>query len=648
MSGFSVSQIVGTPDSSCWTQVHHFSGLEKKKLALRGEMTLLLSLKGPPEEEATTLGRELINRVYEEYYGNLNGAPMERLKASLEKIGQEKPVYLSSKVDVSLIILVLWNGCVYLAVWGRGKVLVSRDGEIGNLVENNLSSVKIISGRANKDDLFCLGTESFFSQLPSGTIMASLATGKPDSVVEILSPLVHARKDQASIGAAVVAINHFAETEKIDNNQPIPEKNEREACQNGQRRQKSLKSILSKNKRIISGIFKKLPRLKIKRKSDVFVVPRNSGEARRKMTLTFAGGFLLLLLVSIFFGWQKKQQNDRQKQFADLYSQAEKKLASAESIKSLNPQESLSLLDQFFSLTEEARPLSVDGSKVDFLEERGQRLKNLLGGGEKLVPDLFFNLNLIADGAKGTSLFVDEENVYVLDAVAKRIFSIGWPQKKTSNLAMGSFLADMEKVFVSGKTSYLLSKNGVFELESEDKATQLIESDWQEPINFSFWGGNVYLLDIGENRLWKYPKTSLGFGQRVNWFFDQPSFDWQQIVDFDIDGRVWLLNNEGKIYKYFGGRSEDYSQVSSTISGANYLSVASDSETLAFWGEKDKSIYVLTKSGQLAAKIPVEIDSVYDLSITPDGKKIFLLTSGEVYWIDMEGYTSGESSFSER
>jgi len=606
---------------------------------------LLLSLKGSPEEAATALGRELISRIHEEYYGNLDGLPMERLKAFLEKIGKEEPVYLSSKVDISLTILVLWNSYVYLAVWGQGKVLVSREGEIAQLVENNFPAVKAVSGRANQNDLFCLGTDSFFSQLPSGTIMASLATGNPDSVVEILSPLVHARKDQAAIGAAIVAINQFDKTDEVNDHQQLQEGSEPEV-EAGKIKKRRLPispmSVLAKNRRIILGVFAKLPRPRIKRKSDVFVVPRNQTTTKRRMTLTFAGGFLILLLVSIFFGWQKKQQNERQKQFGDLYSQAEKKLISAESIKSLNPKESLNLLDQFFSLTEETKALNIDNSKIDSLEQRGRNLKNLLGGGERLAPDLFFNLNLIADGAVGTSLFVDEENVYVLDITAKRIFSISWPQKKTSSLATGSFLADMKKVFVSGKTTYMLSEKGLFELEGDDKATELIESDWQKPIGFSLWGGNAYLLDSGENRLWKYPKTSIGFGQRVNWFSDEPIFDWQQIVDFDIDGRVWLLSSEGKIYKYFGGRSEDYPQVSPTISGADYLSVASDSETLAFWDGSDKSVYVLTKAGQLVAKIPVEIDKAYDLSISPNGKKIFLLSSGEVYWIDMEGYTSSQ------
>ncbi len=633
MSGFSVNQIVGTPDSIWWSQVHHFSGLEKKKLFKRGEMVLLLSLEGSPEEAATALGREIISRVHEEYYGNLDGSPMDRLKNTLEKIGQEKPVYLSQKVNLSLITLVFWNELIYLGVWGQGRILISRDGEIGELVKNNSQSAKVISGQAREEDLFLMGTEKFFSQLPSGTIMASLQTGKPTVIVEILSPLVHARKDQGSIGAAVVSIDELVSLPG-EETLGLQEKPDLGKFPVKPSLFSKLKPTFSKRKRLLFGLFQKLPK---RRKGDVFVKTRRPEDStKRRMTLTFAGGFLILLIVSIFFGWQKKQEREKEKNFIDLYSQAEKKLVSAESIRSLDPEESLNLLNHFFELISETKSLKVDSSRTENMEQRAESLKTLLGGGERKPPDLFFNLNLIADGSVGTDLFVDEKVLYVLDSVSKRVFSISWPQKKTATLARGNFLADKEEIFVSGQTVYLLGKQGVVELEGEDETKELVEPDWQRLIGFSRWGGNFYLLDSGAEKLWKYPKTSLGYTQRTDWFSVSPGFDWEKVVDFDIDGRIWVLTSEGKIYKFFAGQSEEFSQKSAPVFEADFLSVSADSDRLAYWDEDNKDIWVLTKSGELLVKIPLKMDEVFDLLITPDGSRIFLLSKGVVYWIDLK------------
>ena len=649
MSSFSVNQIVGTPDSIWWSQVHHFSGLEKKKLSKRGEMVLILSLEGSPEEAATALGREIISRIHEEYYGNLDDTPMNRLRITLEKIGQEKPIYLSQKIDLSLVTLVFWNEVVYLGVWGQGRVLISRDGEIGELIKNSSQSAKVISGQAREEDLFLMGTGKFFSQLPSGTIMASLQTGKPSTIVEILSPLVHARKDQGAIGAAVVSIDEIdidlSDSESLPPslNQDVLEiKPEPEIVNLPSKKTflPGLKSTFSKRKRLLLGLFQKLPKLKAgRRRKEIFVKTRGGEDlAKRRMTLTLAGGFLILLVVSIFFGWQKKQERENEKRFTDLYSKAEKKLVSAESIRSLDPEESLNLLDHFFELISETKSLKTDSS-TENLEKRAESLKTLLGGGERKAPDLFFNLNLITDGSVGTSLFVDEETVYVLDSVSKRIFSISWPQKKTSTIALGNFLADDRAIYASGQTVYLLGEKGIVELEGEDGVKELIKPDWQKLVNFSRWGGNFYLLDSGEEKLWKYPKTSLGYTQRTNWFSGNPSFNWKKVVDFDIDGRIWVLTLEGKIYKFFAGQSEEYSQKSTLVAEADFLSVSADSDRLVFWDKGDKDVWVLTKSGELVVKIPLKVDEVFDLSITPDGSKIFLLSKATVYWIDLSGYT---------
>ncbi|HNP89391.1 MAG TPA: hypothetical protein PKI75_02045, partial [Candidatus Woesebacteria bacterium] len=87
-----IAKIVGTPGSSSWAQIHTFTPEEKEKLNLRGELLAVIGLRSVEAGmETVALGREILSRLHEEYFGNLEGGALPRLKSSLEKIHEEWP-----------------------------------------------------------------------------------------------------------------------------------------------------------------------------------------------------------------------------------------------------------------------------------------------------------------------------------------------------------------------------------------------------------------------------------------------------------------------------------------------------------------------------------------------------------------------------
>jgi len=621
-----VRKVVGTPDADCWTQVHHFSGLEMAKAKRRGEMVLLLSLKGVPEETSTALGREVVSRVHEEYYGNLKGLPMERLRETLTKIGREKPIFLAKKINVSLLILVVWRRFVYLGLWGEGKIFLSRRGNVGQLLSHNQESVKLISGQVEAGDLYLLGTDLFYSQLPAGTIRACLETANPNSVVEILAPIVHGKKKQGGIGGALVKIEAIEEKDQ----EFLPQKSA------VVRQEKTTK----RSSKTVDWLKKKLvfrPKIRLSRSK------RGGSGQRQKFSFTLAVGFLGLLLVSIFFGWQKKTEKEKQARFDNFYSQAEKKLVAAESIKNLDIQNSLTLARESVELLSQAIEAKTGEEKAVSLKQKADDLILILGGGERKTPDLFFNLKLLSQNAQGTSLFVSGNLVYVLDEPERKIYRLEWPSKASKIVAGGEFLAGKKYLAVLGKeVVYLASGDRLERLKSEKESEELLSLEG-EIVSLASWANNLYLLDRGAKKLWKYSQASLSSGSKTSWFRQAPSFDWGELRDMDIDSRVWLLTSRGEIFNYYSGRKDNFSQKGGLVGKATSLAVAVDADRLVFWDEGDKTLWVLDKKGSHLAKIPLGLERVADLAISEKGEKVFLLSSGSLYWLDLGDYIDSGS-----
>jgi len=88
-----VGKIVGGVGSRRWAQVHDFVPEDdQEKLTRRGRLILLASI-GTEEEknevEVVSEGREILARLHELYYGNLEGEAMEVLAGAIEEAEKE-------------------------------------------------------------------------------------------------------------------------------------------------------------------------------------------------------------------------------------------------------------------------------------------------------------------------------------------------------------------------------------------------------------------------------------------------------------------------------------------------------------------------------------------------------------------------------
>jgi len=608
------TQIIGTPDDSGWSQIQHFLPDDPEKLEARGEAIVLISLKSRDYPDLSELGAEILHRFYEEYFGNSKGKIMERLKETLLKIGLEKSEYFKKPTEAVLTVFIRWKNIAYLAVWDKGRIILRRNEENGILISGETNQVKVASGEIYENDLFLLMTEAFFEKVSAGMIAAALSTEDLETISETLTPVVHSRQNQGSLALAAIKFTD-KQTLKVG------------ALENSE--EKKMKwnlpfaKINSFLKQIIKSLFLKLrPFLK---KVFTKITPKSPVK-------TVAIGFFILLAISVFFGWRKQAEEKKAEKTRTITASIEEKLKAAASLRTLDPENALKLAEEAKTELNNLEKINSEGAK-NYFAQITAFTANL---GEKPVePELFYNFSLLGDNIAIQSGFTDGKKALFYDRGGKRLIDLDLETKKGEIIGAGEEVNNITAVFFSGARICLIKNGslGLFENKKfKDLSLPVVAGD---SILAGVWPGAIYILDKSGEQLWKYPETATGLGLKQSWFSQKPNLDFSDLSGLDINGSVWLLNKNGKIYKNFNGFPDKFTQEPpANIVSAKFLSAAKEAETLGFFEEEKKIVWIFGKSGELLSRMPVKINEVFCFFLSGDGKTGYLCEKDKLYKIE--------------
>ena len=605
-------QILGTPNGSSWSQVHHFLPGEKDKREKRGELILLISLgTANQDQEISSLGREMISRFHEEYFGSLEKKPMDCLREALIKVGQEKSQYFENPQEISMLALISWNNVAYLGIWHHGKVLLRRKGKTVTIAQGEGGQATVVSGIIEEGDIFLLGTKDFFDQVPQGMVTASLSTEDLETIAEVLAPVVHAREKQGSLAAIAAKAVFRPVTEAVV--------------------EEEKKEVVRPRLIDLDKLKKKVPKFsflaKIKKiKFNPLALLKKAHPKAPALTIAF--GFLILLGLSVFFGWQKRAGEKKETEISRLSAQIEEKIEAAGAIKNLDPESSLKVINEVEEMI--AGLSSLDKDKSDIFQAKVDALKSGLGG-EAIEPEVYYDLNLVGEGVRVEDVSLDGTEALILDQGGKRLILLDL-KKKSAEIIAGGDKLEGSKLAVNTNDRHYLINEKIFWLKGEDleETGELEEGD--KVIAASGWLGGLYLLDKVNNQIWKYASIDRGLGTRIDWLKAETSLN--QAVDLDIDGHIWLLINNGRIYKFLRGGEDKYDQqLPSGVGQAELLAVAKEGEEIVFWDQEKKIIWAFNKEGEFLSRTPIKIDQVKALVISDDGQEIFLFTPDKIYLV---------------
>lgn len=603
-----LKHIIGTPDQSSWAQVHHFLPQKEEKLQARGELILLVSLKElESTQEPAVLGREVISRFHEEYFGQTNDKPMQALKNVLAKVGQEEAKFFPSPGQLSLVALVFWEDIVYLAIWDDGEIRLRRDMKTRTILKGKSEEPQVISGQAKQGDLYMLVTSDFIDQVPAEMLTASLSTEDLETIGEILTPVVHAQKKQGQLAAVFVKL--LAEERK---------KNKAIAKSNLEEKKSDVKEKIKRP--LTEKLKSKLPSIDIKKV--IF---------SKASAIVIAIILLIVLSVSVYLGWQKQRRQKRQEKAQELSGQIEEKVGIAKQIRNLDPENSLKAV-------QEAEPIIEQLAEFD--EQRANdwknEVKNIKSGlGEKRIkPEIYYDLNLVADEVNVNYVHAVDEQVWILDQSGPRLIHLDLSEKKAEIVAGGENLKDQDFVVSTRTRQYAISQQKIFLLQGDElEEIQDLDEDL-DLVSAGGWIGNLYLLDKNEQQIWKYPSITGSVGDARAWLRDNLSTE-DEIVDMAIDGSIWVLTTDGHFYEYLSGEKQSLSlELPSGIGEAKYLTVSQEKEILAFWDEENEIVWLFNKEGQFQSRLPLDLDQVRGLSFSERADKLYIFADSKVHLLD--------------
>jgi len=613
------AKIVGTPTGKSGSWVHAFSPTDPQKLSQRGHLLAVIGLDNfIGEGELAAVGKEIISRLHEEYYGQLTTKAFDQLKKTINKVTQE--INESGDLNLNLGAVVVINNLLYVVMSHGSQLKLLRQGQIKTI----FSGEETGSGYLKNEDVLLLGTEEFFRLVNQEIISSALAGSSPEEAVEILAPAIHGQADGSS---AAIVFKISALVKEATAKAPLAAEEtitqEKRSFELGRKfKEKIISLIVAADE----GLKKRMISLKNNKEKNF----------RSQRTLFSVALILLVILgVSVFFGMKQRRGSDLTGQAAVLLNQAQAKLEEGEALKTLNPAKSQQLLTEAQDLVEEIEKLG--GQSKDFLkfkEELNQLLASFLREHE-IEGNLFFDLELIKAGAEGKNLLLADERLIVLDEKQTAVYEIGLVDQKSTILFGGEKIQGVDLIAQAGDNFYVLTDEGLLKGGKLPEVEVKKDGDWGKIVDMEGFSDNLYLLD-SQGEIWKYPAIEGGFGEKQKWL--QQETDFSSAVSLTVDGSLWVLTKDGQILKFLQGQKDSFvlSGLNKPLFEPSMIFTDFDSQNLYVLDKGNSRVVVFSKNGEYQAEYHwSELNQAQDLAVVEAEKKIFCLLGSKIYLMEI-------------
>lgn len=616
-------KITGNPNPSGWSQVFEYKPQEEEKLKLRGHFFAVISEKEAKTREAPIgagtglLGREIITRLSEEYFGNTEKSAFNALKDAVQRIMDE---FSSEENKIEIAAASFLDATVYSACGGGGRAEIVREGTVARILESENESAIVASGHPQKGDVFLLGTKAFFLTLPSGLIKANLENGDLDLAAEVFTPLIHSGLDTELSGAVII---------KFDEEAFFAPSVNKEGGAN-----KIFNKFREKTLSALDKILERFQKKKIYVKESFSDV--ESG-IKRKNSLTIGVLLIALLLVSVVFGIRQKKSKEARSRYEGVLSSANHEFNEALELYSLNPARARELFVQSRQKISELKDQNITDKAIDELARNIDEKQGEILGEYQADPELFVDLSVITDNFEGDKLVLSEGRLYVLDKKSAKIIKVDISTKKTRVIAGPDMVSGAQDLAAYLDRVFTLTKEGIFEVV--DKKSLVIENSYQEGALPYVFAGNFYILDKASSEITRYQSRDESFAPKQSWLTAGIKPDFGNIISWSIDGSVWLLSKTGKVFKYTLGNQADFNaqDISPPLLNPNAIYTSGDEKYVYVLEREGKRVVILSKEGGYKGQyISDKIAEAGDLAISEEEKKIILLAGGKLYSIEVK------------
>ncbi|OGH06401.1 MAG: hypothetical protein A2171_02305 [Candidatus Levybacteria bacterium RBG_13_35_9] len=587
------AKIVANPTSLGWCQVYSagklFAAISLEKQEEEGEKDYL-----------NVVGKEILNTLEQEFF-ILEKKDLDSIREAVLTTSKKIP----EDITISFVAGSIVNNILYVYIIGNGRVDIKREGKLGTILQakdQKNDSLDQASGYLQDKDIIILQTEAFSNVISEGSLSEVLDNSSISEATENLAPLVH-EKENALASSIMVEYKEtvheaFYESpqektqEESKPSEKVEEKEESPYFDN----QESQEKNLSFKPNLNFSFLKNLSFL------------RNTGLSHtRKLILTIVVIIIIVFASSIFFALQKQQNDKLKSEFNRIFPEASKKYEEGKSLSDLNQDLAK---DSFLSaqkILEEGKgkfPKDSDYSKqiasllAKINEELGSAPKVTTSSAKEVSASESDYLSL---QIKQNALYftLDEKNVYLITS------------KEISSIAKG------------GSSSKTLFEN---------------DSDWEDVGGLATYNTNLYVLEKGRNQILKFINSGSQYS-KSDYLTAGEKPDFSKAVSIAIDNNIYVLFRNGEVSKYFKGNSQDFSLkgLDKPLSSPTKIYANPDYDNIYILDNGNSRILVFDKTGGFKAQYQADvIKNAKDFEVLEKDKKIFILSSGKIYQIDIK------------
>ena len=235
------------------------------------------------------------------------------------------------------------------------------------------------------------------------------------------------------------------------------------------------------------------------------------------------------------------------------------------------------------------------------------------------------------------------ENIKKTINVNGKIWSVG---EKTLDLPEENKSYDIAPEFQNPDLTFEMDDLNLIILVKNRQVTAFSASarKWQAnsisfPENSSLIAGRSYLtyayfLDAKNNQLYRYPRASGGFGDKINWL--KGAVDFSKANDMAVNDNIYVTDGKN-ILKFFAGKKQDFTvESTATPISISKLYTKSDSANLYILDRDNKRVIKLGSDGNIIAQYyNPKFGDILDFSVDEVNQKIYISGSKTIESFNM-------------
>jgi len=591
---FITGTIVGRKSDSAWAQViktpYAFGVVEVED----------------EDGEAQRLGMDIVHQVTQ---------AVSEPFPSIQKLFSFIDSLWQPKIQTLLLCVPIQNTMTVI-LRGSGVVYIKRDGHIARL----RSREGTISGVIHPKDILFLSSKTCLNGVSEEEFFSFFDHQDAPDIAEKLALHLHQKND--NVGYAGLFVEVKGGEVKSGREDFAPSETYKEEQLPSTQKQSRLKNRIFYR---IRPLFRSL----------------------RTIDIRITGVLLLLFIFCIGVGIIRERSGRKTTEVTKTIEEGQHLYDEGVALLDLNLVKSRERLVAAKQLVEKSKqtvsPKTKEGRMLGELEKKiGEALPKATKEYEA-TPELFFDVSLLKTGSSINTFNFYEDTMVFLDTNNKTVFTLQLSSKNGQIVAGGGTLDGSRYVAIHGDRVYVFAPEGIHVVNLSDKSIKPLvikkAADWISIKAMTAFGGNIYLLDSGKGRIWKYVATASAFSDTREYL--NPDFfpDLSKTTNLTIDGSVWLGTTTGSVIRFTQGKEDVFIPKGVDPPFSNSLMVFTDDNCTNVYvlDSENHRVVVLEKDGMY--KSQYKYPSTFTSSAIAASEKLgklFLFSDGKLYTVSLK------------